>query len=153
MRIMSPESPSDPSQYRVTLFFGPKEVEGKPCTQTCVFNVKKRSWKGGIQVAVDITNQQIETGRVAIDYPQWLADAAIEDRSSQADRARELFVQALCWCKLDLLLQSGLAQDNQRLPADRFSTELREAAKRRREFITSYMATELDLLPGEKTSS
>ena len=44
---------SDLSLFRVTLFVGPQPVEGKPFTQSTVYNVKKRSWKGGIQVAVE----------------------------------------------------------------------------------------------------
>ena len=45
---------SDPAQYRVTFFFGPEAVEERPDHLRCVFNVKKRSWKGGVQVAVDV---------------------------------------------------------------------------------------------------
>ena len=40
-------------QYRVTLFFGPEPVKARPSRVCCVFNVKKRSWKGGVQIAVE----------------------------------------------------------------------------------------------------
>jgi hypothetical protein len=61
MRTMTIEHAPEFSQFRVTLFVGPQPVEGRPFTSSCVFNVKKRSWKGGIQVAVVITQSQIES--------------------------------------------------------------------------------------------
>jgi len=105
---------TEASQFRVTLFVGPQQVEGKPCTHSTVFNVKKRSWKGGIQVAVEIDQAQIESCRDAIGFSQWLSNAlmtvSVEDRSAYDERAHELFIQAICWCKLDLLLQSAVTQ-------------------------------------------
>ena len=102
MRTMAIEPVPEPSQFRVTLFVGPQPVEGKPFTFSCVFNVKKRSWKGGIQVAVVITQRQIDTLRTDVDFSRWLAlalvDLADEDRLSHQKRAHELFVQAVCWC-------------------------------------------------------
>ena len=56
---MVPESTRDIPSYRVTLFFGPESVEGKPDVQACVFNVKKRSWKAGIQVSVEMSTDQL----------------------------------------------------------------------------------------------
>ena len=57
-----------------------------------------------------------------IDFPRWLTlalvDLADEDRLSHQERAHELFIQAVCWCKLDLALQAGITQENQCLADD-----------------------------------
>ncbi len=130
MRTMAVEHAPEPSQFRVTLFVGPQPVEGRPFTSSCVFNVKKRSWKGGIQVAVDISQSQIDTLSAEVDFSRWLAkalnDLSAEERPSHEERARELFIQAICRCKLDLLLQSGITQENQCLADDTWITEVRE---------------------------
>ena len=78
MRAMAIEHAPEPSQFRVTLFVGPQPVEGKPFTSSCVFNVKKRSWKGGIQVTVAITQNQIDTFSTDINFSHWLAQALID---------------------------------------------------------------------------
>jgi hypothetical protein len=156
MRTMSVEHPPEPSQFRVTLFVGPQPVEGRPFTSSCVFNVKKRSWKGGIQVAVVITQSQIDTLRTDVDFSRWLAQALIdfsdEDRPSHGERAHELFIQAVCWCKLDLALQSGITQENQCLAEDLWIAEVRDTVIRRTNFITSYITSELDLVPRDATA-
>ena len=150
MRAMPADSASDSSQFRVTLFVGPEPVKGKPFIQSTVYNVKKRSWKGGIQVAVELTQSQIDQLSGTLEFPQWLehslAALPAEERPSSEERAQELFIQALCWCKLDLLLQSGITQQNQCLPADTFVTELNAVASEKRHFVTSHVAAELDLL-------
>ena len=145
------EAGSDLSQFRVTLFVGPQPVEGKPFTQSTVYNVKKRSWKGGIQVAVEIDQPQIDRLSTAIGFSQWLEEALLaaphEERAAHHDRAQELLIQALAWCKLDLLLQSGITQKNQCLTADTFVGKLDEIVPKKLDFITAYVAAELDLLP------
>jgi len=151
MRTMAVELAPEPSQFRVTLFVGPQPVEGRPFTSSCIFNVKKRSWKGGIQVAVVITQNQIDTLSTDVDFSRWLAQALIdlsqEDRLSHQERAHELFIQAVCWCKLDLALQSGITQENQCLADDIWIAEVRDTVIKRTNFITSYIASELDLVP------
>jgi hypothetical protein len=153
---MAVEHAPEPSQFRVTLFVGPQPVEGKPFISSCVFNVKKRSWKGGIQVAVNITQRQIDTLSTDVDFSRWLAQALIdlsdEDRPSHKERAHELFIQAVCWCKLDLVLQSGINQENQCLADDTWIAEVRDSVIRRTNFITSYIASELDLAPRDTTA-
>lgn len=150
MRNMAIEHAPEPSQFRVTLFVGPQPVEGRPFTRSCVFNVKKRSWKGGIQVSVVVTQSQIDSLSADIDFPRWLTlalvDLADEDRPSQQERAHELFVEAICWCKLDLALQSGITQENQCLSDDLGIAEVRGAVIERTNFITSYVASELNLI-------
>ncbi len=150
MRAMAIEYAPESSQFRVTLFVGPQPVEGRPFTTTCVFNVKKRSWKGGVQIAVVVTQSQIDRLSSDVDFPSWLALALVdltdEDRLSHQERARELFIQAVCRCKLDLALQSGIAQENQCLADDIGITEIRAAVIKRTNFITSHVASELDLI-------
>jgi hypothetical protein len=148
---MATEPVSDPSLFRVTLFVGPQPVEGKPFTRSTVYNVKKRSWKGGIQVAVELDQAQIDQLSAVIGFPDWLEEAlatvASEERAPYYERAEELLVQALSWCKLDLLLQSGITQNNQCLTADTFVAELNEITPKKRDFISTHVAAELDLLP------
>ena len=151
MRPMAVELAPEPSQFRVTLFVGPLPVEGKPYASSCTFNVKKRSWKGGIQVAVVITESQIEMLSVGIDFSRWLAQAlnglSDGDRLSHQERAHELFIQAVCWCKLDLALQAGITQENQCLADETWTAEVRDTVIKRTNFVTSYIASELDLVP------
>jgi hypothetical protein len=78
---------------------------------------------------------------------QALAAIPQEERAAYHDRAQELLIQALAWCKLDLLLQSGITQKNQCLTADTFVAELDEIVPKKRDFIASHVAAELDLLP------
>jgi hypothetical protein len=156
MRTMAVEHTPEPSQFRVTLFVGPQPVEGRPFTSSCVFNVKKRSWKGGIQVAIEIAQSQIDTLNTDVDFSRWLAQALIdfsdEDRPSHEERAHELFIQAVCWCKLDLVLQSGITQENQCLADDTWIAEVRDTVMKRTNFITSYIASELDLVLRDVTA-
>lgn len=145
------------SSYRVTHFFGPEPVEGKPSIEYCVFNVKKRSWKGGIQVAVEIRRDQLDDIANAIRFSDTvtreLANLPTGDRQSHSSRANEYFVQAVCWCKLDLALHSGITQENQCLAADVLTAELQDAATKRASYITSYILDELDLPPGNSVPS
>jgi hypothetical protein len=157
MPAMTVEHAPELSQFRVTLFVGPQPVEGRPFTSSCVFNVKKRSWKGGIQVAVVITQNQIDTLNTDINFSRWLAQAFIdlrdEDRRSRQERAHELFIQAVCWCKLDVALQCGITQENQCLPDETWTDEVRHSVITRTNFITAYVASELDLVPKDVTAS
>jgi hypothetical protein len=157
MQTMAIERAPEPSQFRVTLFVGPQPVEGRPFTSSCVFNVKKRSWKGGIQVAVVLTQSQIDTLSTDVDFSRWLAVALVdledEARLSYQKRAYELFTQAVCWCKLDLALQSGIVQENQSLEDDIWNAAIRDAVIKRTNFITSYVVSELDLVLRDMTAS
>ena len=150
MRAMTIEHAPEFSQFRVTLFVGPQPVEGRPFTSSCVFNVKKRSWKGGVQVAVVITQSQIEMLSVGMGFSRWLAQALIglsdENCTSHQERAHELFIQAVCWCKLDLALQAGITQENQFLADETWTAEVRDTVIKRKNFVTSYIASELDLV-------
>jgi hypothetical protein len=153
---MAVEHAPELSQFRVTLFVGPQPVEERPFTYSCVFNVKKRSWKGGVQVAVVLTQSDIDHLSTNIDFPRWLTlalvDLAEEDRLSYQERALELFIEAVCWCKLDLALQAGITQKNQCLSEDTEIADVRNAVINRRNFITSYVAAELDLVLRDVTA-
>ena len=104
-----------------------------------------------------MTQSQIDSLSVTLDFSRWLdlalIDLSDEDRPSYEQRAGELFIQAVCWCKLDLALQSGIAQENQCLAEDSGIAGIREAVIKRRNFITSYIASELDLVPKDATAS
>lgn len=148
----APEHPA----YRTSLFFGPELVDARPAVRYCVFNVKKRSWKGGIQVAVEIASEQVDRIRRTLRFPSELArifeSLPVEERALYEQRAEDLFVQALCSSKLDLLLESGVSQDNQSLTAEALVEELDRAASARRSSILSFIVSELDLTPGKPAS-
>lgn len=144
-------SPSDPATapFRVTFFFGPDMVGQDDSHRRCVFNVKKRSWKGGVQVSVDLSNAQVERMRTELDFATWMTEALQsvpdEDRTSVAQRMEEVFVQSLCARKLDLALGAGLEPRNQTIAADAWVAELDQITGTERELIYTWMRAELDL--------
>ena len=148
---MAHSTPPDATPYRVTLFFGPEPVDDGSTAQCCVFNVKKRSWKGGIQVSVDIAGDQLaalqETVRGAAPITKALDALSDHDRADVEARLPDLAAQAIAWCKLDLRLDAGLSQDNQRIATDEFVSELNQTLLARREYVITYILTELDLIP------
>lgn len=154
---MALESPPESSSHRVTLFFGPEPVAGEPDTQACVFNVKKRSWKAGVQVSVEIGTDQLSAIRHKIRLTDRLTQVfttlAPEERPLYEGRVADLFAQAVSWCKLDLRLQSGLTQENQRIPANELVPELDQTVTARTEYVVAYVLTELDLAPDRPSPS
>jgi hypothetical protein len=147
---MASERTPELSSYRVTLFFGPEPVEGKPGVLACVFNVKKRSWKSGVQVSVEIAHAHLAQLGQEVRLTDRLAEAltslGAEDRGAYHTRADDLFAQAVTWCKLDLCLAAGLAQQNQRIPAADLLPELNQSVTVRAEYVIGYVLTELDLV-------
>jgi hypothetical protein len=154
---MAPESPPESALYRVTFFFGPEPTEGASGVQACVFNVKKRSWKSGIQVAVEIDSDQLSSLRrtIRLDgrFTDTLMKVAPDERLAYQARVTDLFTQAVSWCKLDLCLSTGLKQENQRIPANELVTELDRAVPARREYVVAYISTELDLAHDDPSHS
>lgn len=146
------KSPPEASLYRVTLFFGPEEVEEASNVLACVFNVKKRSWKAGIQVAVEIGIDQLTILRHTLDLDDRLAKSlmalAPDDLPHYQQRITDLFAQTLCWCKLDLRLLKGLTPENQRIQAHELTHELHQSARTRSEFVVTYIVEELGLAGG-----
>ena len=156
-RPMAPESPPESSSHRVTLFFGPEPVEGEPASLACVFNVKKRSWKAGVQVSVEIGMEQLSALRHKIRLTDRLTPLLrtlpSEERPLYEGRVADLFAQAVSRCKLDLRLQCGLTQENQRIPANELTLELDQAITARKEYVMAYVLTELDLAPDRPSPS
>ena len=147
---MTSDRPPELSSYRVTLFFGPEPVEGEPGILACVFNVKKRSWKAGVQVSVEVTQTQLARLNQEIHLADRIAGALTPmdaaQRGAYHARAGDLFAQAVTWCKLDLCLAAGLAQENRRIPAADLIPELNQSVAVRAEHVITYVLTELDLV-------
>ncbi|MBM4126861.1 MAG: hypothetical protein FJ247_05850 [Nitrospira sp.] len=147
---MTPERAPELSSYRVTLFFGPEPVEKEPGVLACVFNVKKRSWKAGIQVSVEIAQTHLarlgQEVRLADRIAGALTSFGTEAPGAYHARVDDLFAQAVTWCKLNLRLAAGLAQENQRIPAADLVQELNQAVAVRAEHVITYVLTELDLV-------
>lgn len=147
---MALETPPDTTPYRVTLFFGPEPVDNSSTAQSCVFNVKKRSWKAGIQVSVDIESVQLASLQDKIRQTDAITTALASlpgnERADAAARIPDLAAQAIAWCKLDLRLATGLPQENQRILSDELITELNRAVATRHEYVVTYILTELDLM-------
>lgn len=135
--------------YRVTFFFGPEPVEGKADVVVCVFNVKKRSWKAGIQVAVEISGKQLSSLGRTIQWTDRLAKSLTEvepqEKSDYQERSGDVFVQAVCRCKLDLQLLLGLAQNSQRILAEELIAELDQEISKHSEQLISHILDELGL--------
>jgi hypothetical protein len=145
----SPQSAPELPQYRITFFYGPAPVEGRPGLLCCTFNVKKRSWKGGVQIAIEVDERQVAKARDAVGFEAWvariLATLLDAERSDYDSRARDLFTQHLCALKLDLAIEAGLQQESSRVAAGAFTRELDEAVPQRKDRLISNILTELDL--------
>lgn len=136
-------------EFRTTFFFGPEDVPERPEVLRCVFNTKKRSWKGGIQVAVELAWAQLERLRERGLLGELLemirARVEPETFAEYEQRARDLFTQQVCRAKLDLAIKEGLAQENQAVGADAFQQELDQAVFARADAIRQGIFAELDL--------
>lgn len=145
------------SSYRVTLFFGPEPVEKEAGVQACIFNVKKRSWKAGVQVSVEIGSEQLANLRHKVRLVDRLAEVLMmlspDERPAYQERAEDLFVQSVTWCKLDLCLRAGLTQENQRISAVDLVSELDRSVVARTEYVIAYIMTELDVVPDRSSPS
>jgi hypothetical protein len=147
--MMRPLSAPENAPFRITLFFGPERSGEDDRHWRCVFNVKKRSWKGGVQVSVDISSAQVERLLAALQLAGWtsniLAKVPPDERPALHQRIEEVFIQTLCGRKLDLALQSGLDQQNQEIPVQALAEELDHLALAEREQLLTSLRTELDL--------
>lgn len=136
---------------------GPESVEGQPDVLACVFNVKKRSWKAGIQVSVEVSTDQLavlqQKVRLADRLAKSLAVLDPHERLHHQERLEDLFAQAVCWCKLDVKLLAGLAQENQRIRADELTIELNQEITNRVDYVVDYICGELDLAPDRSVPS
>ncbi|MGH7209060.1 MAG: hypothetical protein ACREIL_06725 [Nitrospiraceae bacterium] len=149
---MSPVPTPQLPQYRITLFYGPEPVADRPSRVRCVFNVKKRSWKAGVQVVIELDERQLANARRVSGLEVWLQKmlAAVPeaDRADYEDRADDLFVQGVCALKLDLAIEAGLRQENQSIQADALVSELDGVILGQAERLKSQVLADLDLAAG-----
>ncbi len=135
--------------FRITFFFGPDAVPDRPDVRMCVFNVKKRSWKGGVQVGVELTDEQLtrlrQMGQLDELIEMIRAKADPEDFTEHERHARDLFVQNVCWAKLDLAIASGITQENQTIAAPALMDELERQVLSGRGRIHESILSDLDL--------
>jgi len=138
-------------EYRITLFYGPETAAEPPRESHCVFNVKKRSWKGGIQLEVRLSEAQLHHLSAVLRFEQWLDNvlptASEEDTSALRQRAHDLLVQQACSIKLELAIAEGIAQQNGIVGAASYADELSREVPSRRDRIIAELTAELDL-PG-----
>jgi len=145
--LASPKIP----QYRLTLFYGPEQDETDTEVVYCVFNVKKRSWKGGVQVVVEIGQAQLSHICHVLDFDRWL-HASLEhlppgEREDYLDRGHEVFVQQICQSKLQLGIGVGLRQENSRMAKDVLVAELNETLQNEGAEVKEEVLRELDVEP------
>ena len=136
--------------FRVTFFYGPESVENDWGCQRCVFNVKKRSWKGGVQIAVEVADEQVTRLRQSLEFDAWikrmLSNVPAEDRIGHENRAHELFVQELCAMKLSFALDREVHQENITISSKEFLDELDQEVVRSADRIKDNILTELYLV-------
>jgi hypothetical protein len=135
--------------FRITFFYGPDNVPDRPDAVMCVFNVKKRSWKGGVQVVVELAQTQLEQLRergLLSELTEMIrAKVEAETFTEYEQRARELFTQQVCRAKLDLAIAAGINQENQTIAADALKEELDRTVIANADAIRLAILTELDL--------
>jgi hypothetical protein len=150
---MSLLSPPQIPLFRITLFYGPESVDGASDSVHCVFNVKKRSWKGGVQVEVVMKKNQITRLEGVLHHPLWLEnilnEVPAEDRKEYLEKSQDLLVQLLCFHKLQAYIQQGITQENTQVPGDSLVSETDEVVQREAEEIKRQIYVELDLIEVE----
>jgi len=147
--LMSSAPPPLTPPYRITLFYGPEAVSNAAGRLHCVFNVKKRSWKAGTQVVVEVDKAHLSSTAMAIGLEGWakttLAALPVDEQRDAEGRIPDLLAQIVCAIKLNLAIEDGLPQENLTIGVDRFAQQLEAAAVRERQRITEYIRTELDV--------
>lgn len=147
--LLPPTSPPETPPYRISLFYGPDPLAEPPLRQRCVFNVKKRSWRTGVQVAVEVSDELVCQAKTLVEFTPWLVEVLAEvpedERQDYHARAEDLFVQAVCGLKLDLAIHEGLAQENQTLEAHRLVEAVTRALPPAGDRLRSRILTELDI--------
>lgn len=136
-------------EFRTTFFFGPEDVPERPGILMCVFNTKKRSWKGGVQVAVELTGVQLarlrDRGLLGELLEMIRAKVKPETFAEYEQRARDLFTQQVCRAKLDLAIEQGMAQENQTIGAEVYQEELDRTVTSQADAIRQAILAELDV--------
>lgn len=146
---MSLLSPPQIPLFRITLFYGPEMVEGASDSIHCVFNVKKRSWKGGVQVDVVMNQRQLIGLESVLEHPTWLEsllnNIPEEEQKDYLEKSRDLLIQLVCFYKLQIFIQEGIRQENIQIPGDSYIDEVNEAVQREAENLKRQICVELDL--------
>lgn len=147
---MSLLSPPHIPLFRITLFYGPEAVDGASDSVHCVFNVKKRSWKGGVQVGIVMKKNQITRLERVLHHPSWLENVLSgvppEDREEYREKSQDLLVQLFCFHKLQAYIQQGITQENIQVPGDFLVSETDAVVQREAEEIKRQIYVELDLV-------
>ena len=141
----SPQTPL----YRITLFYGPELVDSIPKVVRCVFNVKKRSWKGGVQIVVTVEESQLVRVGETLHFEEWLetilAKVPNTERSGYTLRAHDLLGQQICYVKLELAIQHGIHQENSTLASHVLVQELDATIVKKSRSIKEAIFSELDV--------
>lgn len=149
--VMSTSSSPHVPAYRTTLFFGPDVHETNPHIFYCVFNVKKRNWKGGIQLVVEMAQPHVARCKEVLQFESWLQTVLRhlpkEDYHEYFQRGQELFLQHLCQAKLQLALDEGLRRETVLLSQDMFAQELDHAIRQNGDAFKANVFAELDIPP------
>ena len=146
---MSLLSPPQIPLFRITLFYGPEIVEGAVDTIHCVFNVKKRSWKGGVQVGIALRGAQIRRLEKQLEFQSWLEEhlrgVPVDERGDFLQTGNDLFTQFICFHKLKTYIQQGIQQENTQVAGGFLISETDEAVQREAEQIKQQIIVELDV--------
>jgi len=146
---MSLLSPPQIPLFRITLFYGPEAVKGASNSLHCVFNVKKRSWKGGVQVEVVVDRHQIRRLEERLQFVDWmqaiLDDLPVEERTYYWKNGQDLLVQLICFHKLQIYIEQGIRQENSHIAGDLFVDQIDEVIQRESERIKQKIVEELDI--------
>ncbi len=131
------------------MFYGPEGVKSDQNAVYCVFNVKKRSWKGGVQGEIVLFSSQLQDLENALNFPEWLEEIVSPlpqaDRQDYYDRGHDLFVQLICFHKLQALIDKGIRQENFLVAGHELTAETDEAVKQAALDIKGQIVTELDI--------
>jgi len=146
---MSLLSPPQIPLFRITLFYGPELVEGASDTVHCVFNVKKRSWKGGVQVGIALERTQIQQLEHKLGFQPWIEEhlygVPSDERDDYLKNGYDLFIQFICFYKLGVYIQQGIKQENIQVSGEWLVLETDEAVQREAESIKQQIIVELDV--------
>ena len=127
---MSLLSPPQIPLFRITLFYGPEAIEGGSDTIHCVFNVKKRSWKGGVQVGIVMERNQIQRLEKKLAFQPWIEEhlqvVPSDEREDYLKLGYDLFIQFICFHKLELYIRQGIKQENVQVSAEFLISETDE---------------------------
>ena len=146
---MSLLSPPQIPLFRITLFYGPESFEGDSETIHCVFNVKKRSWKGGVQVDIVVGRNQIRRLENQLGFQEWIDECLQvvpeDDREDYVKQGTDLFTQFICFHKLEIYIRQGIKQENTQVLSSFLILETDEVIQREAEKIKQQIIVELDI--------